>query len=171
MAIDFDFNDWGSWGVGDYYKDTYEKLKAAIDNGEDFDTGWHGFKKEVQSMRVVRDNGEITVCVSAEMDDVFDQPDLIYDCLTEEEANRITDEQIETIRNLLCLTDFSTITIETATLPSSASLDSVLDAASKLVDECGACLHDWYKECKATTLYILYDGPDDSFIEERLKED
>ena len=171
MTIDFDFNDWGSWGVGDYYKDRCEKLKEALDSGEDFDTGWHGFKKEAQSMRVVRDDGEITVCVSAEMDDVFDQPDLIYDCLTAEESDRITDEQIETIRNLLWLTGLNTITIETATLPSSASLDSVLYAASKLADECETCLHDWYKKCKAITLYILYDGPDDSFIEERLKED
>ena len=38
----FDFDDWGSWGVGDFYDGPMKSLQEAFLSGKTFDTGWHG---------------------------------------------------------------------------------------------------------------------------------
>lgn len=166
----FNFDDWGSWGIGDFYPGNEKKLKDAIESGEDFDTGWHGFKKEVQSMRIEKDHRGIEVSVHAEMDDAFEQMDLFTDFLTSEELERITDEQVEEIRDYLYMTDFSCEVTDSETIDRDSDFDKIMETASKVRGECYKTLNDNFKECISTTLYVLYNNPDYEFIEKRIKE-
>ena len=102
----FDFDDCGSWGVGDFYDGNEGELRKAIESGEPFDTGWHGFKKEIQSMRIHRDETEVEVQVSAAMDEVFEQEDLFCDFLEDNEFDLLTDEVIDKVRDYLLMGDF-----------------------------------------------------------------
>ena len=150
----FDFMDWGSWGVGDFYDAPYKELKEAIESGKDFDTGWHGWKKEIQSMRISREDGRILVEVSQEMDEL---PDLIYDCLLDEEEENLTDEMIEEITDYLAMeTEFNTYDENSEVLPTDASLDEVIDKAKELMQECDNYLKDAYRICIGTTLQVMY---------------
>jgi len=72
------------WGISDFYEEAEQSLRDALASGEDFDTGWFGCKKEINCAQIVREGGEITVCVSAHMDDLWDSEDLIYDTMKEE---------------------------------------------------------------------------------------
>lgn len=169
----FDFFDWGSWGItgdaSDLYANSRKELEDALNSGEDFDTDWHGFKKELESMRVSRKNGRITVEVSAEMDSLYEDPDLIFDCVTDEEAERITGEMIDAIREELEWTDFRETSSDMDVLPADASIDDIMKSAKHMIDLCNQELHDSFLMCMDATLTVLYDHPTDrSFIVERL---
>ena len=154
----FDFDDWGRWGIDDCYTNTLERLKAAIDSGESFDTGWHGFAKTFESLRVVRDETRIEVLVHAAQDEVFEQPDLITDCLTcEEETEVLTDDMIDQIRDELVENpNFFEETVQSDFLPPTAKLHEIVETAKRLCKICHEVLGTAYRECIATTLYAMY---------------
>ena len=169
----FNFGDWGSWGIGDFYEGNDEELKTAIKNGKPFDTGWHGYKKECQSMRVFRDeDGVINVEVYEEMDDVMEQYDLFYVFLTDEEMEKLTDEMVEEIRDDLMIGDFVEETQESDYLPADVTFEDVMKKAYELADICDQTLKDSFAECIGTTLYVLYkdDPKRDQIIDERIKQ-
>lgn len=72
------------WSLTDFYEDSEQKLRDALNSVEDFDTGWWGCRKEIRYARIVREGDEITVQVSCHMDDLFDGDDLIFDALWSE---------------------------------------------------------------------------------------
>jgi hypothetical protein len=59
MTTNFDCSgDGASWGPSSWYIDFEEKLRAAIESGDKFDTGYVGVKKEIQSFRIhTKDSG------------------------------------------------------------------------------------------------------------------
>ena len=168
----FDFNDWGSWGVGDFYDGNEEELRKAIEAGEPFDTGWHGFKKELQSMRICRDDNSVTVSVGEYMDEALAEADLFYDFLTDDECDLLTDEMIDEIREYLWMGDFVEETEESEELPVNATFEQVMEKASELMDVCSETLHNSFMECIGTTLYVMYkDNPNrDDIVQKRIDE-
>ena len=168
----FDFDDWGSWGVGDFYDGNEEELRKAIESGEPFDTGWHGFKKELQSMRICRDEDGITVEVGECMDEAFGEEDLFYDFLEDDEFELLTEENLEEIRDYLAMGDFVEETSESETISSDATFDQVMEKASELMQFCSDRLHDSFLECIGTTLAVIYDDPEDKNgkIAERIEQ-
>jgi hypothetical protein len=62
--------DGAKWGVSDFYEEAQESLLQALRSGEDFDTGWYGVKKEIQSGRVFREGN--TIYCEASCSDDFD---------------------------------------------------------------------------------------------------
>jgi len=167
----FDFDNWGSWGVGDFYDGNEEELKSAIESGEPFDTGWHGFKKEIQSMRIHRDENGVEIQVCAAMDDVFEQYDLFYDFLEDNECDLLTDEMVEEIRDYLCMGDFVEETEDSITLQN-PTFEDVMKAASECESYCEERLHDSFLECISTTLYIMYEDNlnRDEIIQKRINK-
>lgn len=173
----FDFNDWGHYGIydgKDMFYDKGQELSMFLASNIEFDTGWHGFKKEIESMRVQRvfDEG-ILVSVHAEMDDAMEQCDLICDCLTDEEENLLTDDMIEEIRDLL-MADMEFSSEETATeiIKEDSTLEDVMKTASQLSKSCNDKLHESFLSCMAITLDVVYNYPKDkSFIEERIAKE
>ena len=168
----FDFGDWGSWGVGDFYDGHEKELRDAIESGEPFDTGWHGFKKELQSMRIQRTDGKIIVSVSEYMDDLDDYA-LILDCLTDEEEQKITEEQLDEIRDQLLdlwWSEFTTETSEEEELPSDVTFEQVMEKASELMDACGRQLETSFHNCIGITLSVLYDGMENSKLMDLIRE-
>lgn len=151
-----DFDDWGSWGVGDM-RNGGDDLRKAIESGEPFDSGWHGWKKELQSMRVQRvDSGEISVECYQEMDSALEQRDLFYDFLTGDEAERLDDEMVEEIRALLFEGDFVEEVSYDEDLPADATYEQVIETAKELMQDCDDTLKEAYHECISVTLYTMY---------------
>ena len=78
--IDINCGEYASkWSLTDFYPKSEEKLRQALDSGEDFDTGWFYCKKEIRSGKYVREGDQFTTDVEAYMDDLYDSDDLIYD--------------------------------------------------------------------------------------------
>ena len=168
----FDFDDWGSWGVGDFYNGNEEELVDAINSGKPFDTGWHGFKKELESLRIARDDINVTVYVSTYMDEALGQAELFSDFLEDDEWELLTDEKLEEIRDYLYMGDFvEEITLEDK-LPLTATYKEIMNKATELMESCHETLHHSFLECIGTTLYVLYiNSPDrDEIIRERLEQ-
>ena len=152
----FNFEHWGSWGIGDWYDETYEELKSAVESGKPFDTGWHGWKKTEESMRIIRTEYETIVEVHSCMDEAFGQEDLIFDCLTDEEEERLTDEMVDEIRDLLYMGDFNEETEDSETLPLNATVEDIEELAEKMVNNCDSILKDYFRECICDTLVVMY---------------
>lgn len=164
MEYTFDFLDWGSWGIGDFYADREKELRDAIASGRPFDTGWHGWKKELQSMRITRTENAVIVSVNEYMDDLEDYA-LILDCLTDEEEQNVTEEQLEEIANQLndlWWTEFTTETSECEELPVDASFEQIMEKARELMDALSRHLETSFHNCIGVTLSVLYDGMDKS---------
>lgn len=106
--------DASKWGVSDFYEGHEKVLKAAIEHGTPFTTGWFSSKKEPQSGKITRHarNGPIEIMVSVCMDDGPDLVDTIiweaagksagsgYDFMkkfmkTEKAINRAIDKLLE----------------------------------------------------------------------------
>lgn len=152
----FEFDDWGSWGVGDMCNGG-DDLRKAIESGEPFDSGWHGWTKELQSMQVQRvDSGEIFVECHQEMDSALEQWDLFYDFLTEDEVERLDDEMVEEIRELLFYGDFTEEVSYDEELPADTTYEQVIETAKELMHGCGDTLNEAYHECISVTLYTMY---------------
>ena len=166
----FDLNftgDWGHYGVGSFYDEREKALRDAIKSGEDFDSGWHGFKKDTASMCVYRKDGRITVGVSKFMDSALEEVDLFGDFLTDEEMEMLTDERVEEIRNRLFASNYTEEPSETGTLPADSDFSAVMKMVESLDETCEKALQDSYRLCIATTLRTLYSDPSPEFIAER----
>ena len=89
--VDISSGEYAShYSLTDLYPQSEAKLREALASGEDFDTDWFGCKKEIRYARYIREGNSITVKVSAQMDDLWESDDLVYDalweaCQTEEE--------------------------------------------------------------------------------------
>ena len=169
----FDFMDWGSWGLVDFYDDTEAELREAMESGRNFDTHWHGFKKTEYSLRIVRDDQEMTVCVHQNMDSAFDEAALIYDCLTSEEEDKLTDEMIDEIQDILCFEpDFMEECDGEMTLDRNDSFDDIVQTATELAQACDNKLTDAFHFCIGTTLQVTYGDSEETtrLIEQRIKD-
>lgn len=164
-----EFDEWGSWGVGDM-RDSEQILREVIASGDRFTTGWHGWRKELQSMCVERTEDEVIVSVSAYMDDLDDFA-IICDCLTGEEENRITEEQLEAIRNALyeCM-EFSTEEDESESIPVTATYEEIMAKAEELIDYCDRCLTESFHMCIGITLSELYSDMEYNKLIELINE-
>ena len=168
----FDFGDWGKWGVGDFYEEIEKKLRDVIRSGKTFDTGWHGYRKEIESFRVQRTNEEVIVSCSSAIDEVFEQSDLFSDFLTEEEMEMLTDEKMDEIRDCLLFDCFSGEAVCTESLPVDADFDAIMASAGNLIHECHAQDNEHFRYAIATTLQVLYGDSEDTLnkIAERFNE-
>ena len=166
----FDFDDWGKWGVGDFYTEAEDLLKEAIASGKTFDTGWHGYKKEIESMRIQRDAEHITISCSTSMDEVFEQYDLFSDFLTNEEMEKLSDDLVVSIRDALMWGDFSEDAEGDVQIPAGSDYDTVIRQAEELMQECSDRLDDYFRECISTTLYLMYGDSEETakLTEERI---
>lgn len=170
--FDFNFIEWGRWGVTDFDENTEKVLREAIQSGKPFDTGWHSTVKEFESARICRSRDGITVSVFSDgLDDAMEQWDLFSDFLTYEEMERLTDEMVDEIRDYLCMGEFVQEIEYEEKLPSTATYDDVVACMNELADDCRKRLHESFLECIGITLYILYGEPENiDFITERIKK-
>lgn len=155
-----DFYDFGHYGIFDeencFYPEVLERLKADLASGKNFDSGWGGFKKELQDIRIQAVGDEITVSVSAYMDDV---EDLIFDC---ENSDDLTDDDVNYILQLWHENiDATTETKETETIPRNGTVKDIVRCATELAKICDATLTD--------SFYYMQMYVND--IEERKKEE
>jgi len=76
MSVNFEYKGWdgAKWGTSDFYEDFEIALQKSIDSGEDFDTGWWGVKKEIQTFRIARNVDSLldAVMVQVSVSDDFD---------------------------------------------------------------------------------------------------
>ena len=116
------------WSLTDFYEESEQRLRDAIESGEDFDTGWWGCKKEIRYARVCREDGHISIEVSCHMDDLFDGDDLIYDALWEETRTEeeLPDDIIDSIRDAAIDDGIDDHTDIADALPAYASFDQVV---------------------------------------------
>jgi len=166
-----EFYNWGSWGVTEMYPDVEKIMREVIASGERFDTGWHGCKKELQSMSIQRTEDEVIVEVSAYMDDLEDYA-IILDCLTSEEEQKITEEQCEAIANALdeMFLDFQTEIEERDKLPVTATFEEIVEKAEECLDYCGRRLKESFHLCIGITLSELYSDMDQKELDKLICE-
>ena len=58
-------------GLSDWYDDNEAELRAALDAGQPFDTGWYSSKKEIASARIRSEDG-VTIKIDVSVSDDFD---------------------------------------------------------------------------------------------------
>ena len=165
----FRFEAWGKWGISTdedcLYENPRNELLQALYDDAPFNTGWHGFTKENESMMIVRDEEALHLYVYVFMND---DEDLFANFLTEEELKLLTDEKINQIRARLTLTDFSESFEYRKDLPLKSSYEDILKAASEMAKMCHEALGDNYCDCVRATIYTLYGESMES--ERRVKE-
>lgn len=136
-------NDIGHYGIMDdpemFYPECRSHLEKDLASGRDFNTGWHGFKKEIQSICIKAEGDQIEISVWVSMDDM---PDLIYDCDGGEE---LTPEQINYVFDLWCETLYTTECTEYGRLPRSADIQDIVDLADYLADNCNKELSEGFE--------------------------
>ena len=169
--LDEAFDAWGSWGVGDFYQRPEQLLREVIENGKPFDTGWHDWTKELQSMRIVRKKHATHIKCHAFMDDPYEDHELLGDFLEDGEWEKLDDEALEELENEFFQNDISDNADEECDLPYDASLDDIIHKAKELMDACESRLNESFKRCITITLIRLYgtDEKAQAIIEERIK--
>lgn len=147
-AVGYDWNDvldFGHYGIyaGEdaLYDHNLEALKKELASGKDFNTGWHGFKKEIESLKVSAFGSKITVEVAASCDEM--PYDLVSDC---DGGDDLTDDEIDEVYNLYCGNfEATTDTDASGELDRSATVMDILTLASELMDGCQNTLHETYE--------------------------
>lgn len=134
------------WSLTDFYEPSEQKLKDALNSGEDFDTGWWGCKKEIRYCRIVRENNAVIVQVSAHMDDLWDGDGLIYDALCDETntEQELPDDIIDSIRDAAIWDGIDDHTEITQELPADASFEQLTSLIDRL---------EGYAEAENTAMY------------------
>lgn len=90
-----DFGHYGIFGEEDaLYPEVRLMLQEELDSNNNFDTGWHGFKEQCESMRIQADQRGILIGVHNYMDEI---PDLIFDI---DGSEKLTDDQVNRIKDL-----------------------------------------------------------------------
>lgn len=130
------------WGISDFYEEAEQSLRDALASGEDFDTGWFGCKKEINYAQIVREGGEITVYVSAHMDDLWDSEDLIYDTMKEEVE--LPEDVIDSIRDFAIDDGIDDNTELSMTLSAEVSYEDIVDALDTLEKEAMEANHSMF---------------------------
>ena len=135
------------WGLTDFYDGNDDVLRKAIESGEDFDTGEFGCKKEIRYARVHRERGELEVEVTAYMDDLWDEGDLIYDALwtVAKSSDELPEDIIDSIRDAAIDSGVDDHTYCNRYLPLDASYETVVDTISELEDEAEQTNEELYR--------------------------
>ena len=137
-TVDISYGDYASkHGLTDFYGESEAKLKQALESNEDFDTGWFGCRKEINYARYTRENGVFTIEVSCHMDDLYEQPDLIYDALWEscKVEIELPDDIIDSIIDAcVCYEIEDSITLM-AELSGNATFDEIVEKTDELERE------------------------------------
>lgn len=167
------FNDWGSCGVGDFYEDPLKILREAVASGKPFNSGWHGWKHELQSMCVSRKDGKTIVECHEYMDDPYGDHELLGDFLEDCEWEKIDNEDtLQVLEDEFFMFDISDSADEEAELPYDATLDDIINTSKDLMKACGDRLETYYKHCICITLTRIYGEGDNAkkIIEERIRK-
>lgn len=146
------------WGLTDFYPEAEEDLRAALESGEDFETDWFGCKKEIRYAKITGGQEEITIEVSAHMDDLWESEDLIYDALWEVSKieDELPEEIIDSIRDA-AIYDIDDHTDLDVTLPRSATWEEINRAIENLEYEAEANNHRMYLElCGIVKAHVDY---------------
>lgn len=166
------FNEWGSWGVGDFHEKPMLTLKEAIAKGKPFDTGWHGWTKELQSMRILQKGDSVHVFCHAYMDDPYGDHELLGDFLEEGEWEKIDDEEtLDWLEGEFFMYDIFDSADEEDVLPYGSSFEDIIKRAGELMKSCENRLNESFRQCIRITLTRIYGEGDDAkkIIEERIK--
>lgn len=150
------FDDWGRWGISDCAPESEKILRGALKDDEKFDTGWHGWAKTEGSMRIEKSYDGITVGCANSMDSALEQYDLFSDFLTNEELERLDDDTVDQIRNMLYDGDFVEEVTYYDMLPVTASFEEIMAKATELMQDCDDKLTESFHECIGDTLWVLY---------------
>lgn len=147
------------WGISDFYEEAEKILRDVLESGEDFETDWFGCKKEINYAKIAREDGEITVTVTCNMDDLWEQEDLIYDALweTTKIEKELPEEIIESIREAACDEQVDDNATESITLPTDASYDDIVSALDKCEGLADSELTGMYKRlCEIVWDHVEY---------------
>lgn len=128
------------WGLTDFYPESEEKLRSALDSGEDFETEWFGCKKEIRYAQYERCGETFTVRVACHMDDLFEEPDLIYDALWEacHMEKEFPEDIIDSIRDAAIGDCIDDSTVLSKDLPASATFEEIIRVTDELEEEAEA---------------------------------
>lgn len=146
------------WGLTDFYPEAEEILREALASGEDFETDWFGCKKEIRYARITGSQNEITIEVSAHMDDLWESDDLIYDALweTTKIEKELPEEILESIRDAV-IYDVDDHTDLDASLPRSATFEEIVKAIKNLEYQAEANNHQMYLDlCDCVKGHVEY---------------
>lgn len=146
------------WGLTDFYPEAEADLRKALESGEDFETDWFGCKKEIRYAKITSEQEKITIEVSAHMDDLWEEDDLIYDALWEVSKieDELPEEIIDSIRDA-AIYDIDDHTNLDVTLPRSATWDEIIKAIENLEYEAEANNHRMYLElCEIVKAHVEY---------------
>lgn len=135
------------WGLTDFYDVNDDVLRKAIESGEDFDTGEFGCQKEIRYARVHRERGEFEVEVTAHMDDLWDEGDLIYDALwtVAKSSDELPEDIIDSIRDAAIDSGVDDHTYCNRYLPLDATYETVVETISELEDEAEQTNEELYR--------------------------
>lgn len=146
------------WGLTDFYPEAEAELKKALESVEDFETDWFGCKKEIRYAKITGTQEEITIEVSAHMDDLWEEDDLIYDALWEVSKieDELPEEIIDSIRDA-AVYDIDDHTNMEVSLPRSATWEEIIRAMENLEYEAEANNHRMYLElCDIVKAHVEY---------------
>jgi hypothetical protein len=146
-----------TYALTDLYPESRAKLQEALASGEDFTTDWTGCKKEIRFAKYTREGDNITVEVSAQMDDLWEGDDLIYDALWEacKVEEELPDALIDRIRESLGF-EIDDHTDVTVVLPASASFEEIMEATGKAENEAEQHNEEMFKRlCEIVKEYWL----------------
>ena len=163
-------DDWGRWEPSE---ENEALLREALESGEIFDSGYHGFSKLNYNFCVERHLEDTTVLVSNFMDSALETDSLFYDFLTDEEYEEmLTEERIEEIRRYLYLGDYEEQVELSEELSADATYEDIMAVVDRLGEEADQILETSFKECIEITLGVLYADSEDLYtiIEERINE-
>ena len=158
--IDIAYGEYASkWCLTDFYEESETKLKQALESNEDFDTGWFGCKKEIRYARYKRENGVFTIEVSCHMDDLYEQPDLIYDALWEscKVEIELPDDIIDSILDAcVCYEIEDSITLMEE-LSGNATFDEIVEKTDELESEAEKANHSMFERlCAIVKDHYIY---------------
>lgn len=147
------------WGLTDFYPEAEQILRDAIDSGEDFETDWFGCKKEIRYAKYTRTGDSFQIDVSAHMDDLYENLDLIYDALWEVSKieDELPEEVIDSILEAAADAGISDSTTYSTRLPRSATFEQIVKATMDLESSTEANNHTMYLElCEIVKAHVQY---------------
>lgn len=143
------------WGITDLYDDAEAKLKELLAGGDDFDTGWSGSKKELDSMRITAIGDTITLEVSQWMDDV-ESGDLVIDAMTDAEMKVLSKDDLNKLIEICIDNEVQTEFILSRDFPRTVSFAELMQAVGECVRETAELLEEQFGYCKKIVREYLH---------------